>query len=144
MRTQAAIIEAIARAQATPETADESVLRQLPVLYRQGGEVSDLAYFHPFGWTPVFVRLGMIDEATAARISAVTNPASGRRDAAPRLTAREQEVLSLLREGLTRKQMAETTYRSENTIKGQLRSLYGKLGASTAQEALEAARRYGF
>ncbi|HEY4613878.1 MAG TPA: hypothetical protein VIG75_00290, partial [Citricoccus sp.] len=51
MRTVAAMIEVIARAQATPETADESVLRQLPVLYRQGGEVSDLAYFHPFGWT---------------------------------------------------------------------------------------------
>jgi DNA-binding NarL/FixJ family response regulator len=49
----------------------------------------------------------------------------------------------MLREGMTRKQMATSTFRSENTIKGQLRSLYGKLGASTSEEALEAARHYG-
>jgi DNA-binding NarL/FixJ family response regulator len=141
-RCLAEMIETIARAQATPETVDESVLRQLSVIYGQGGEVADLAYFHPFGWTPVFVRLGLLDQDAAVRVAAVTNPA-GVRESAPVLTPREQEVLRMLREGMTRKQMAISTFRAENTIKGQLRTLYGKLGASTAEEALEAARRYG-
>ncbi len=141
-RSLAEMAEVIARAQATPDTADESVLHQLPAIHRQGGELADLAYFHPFGWTPVFVRLGMIDDDDAARVAAVTNPA-GVQENVPVLTPREQEVLRMLREGLTRKQMATSTFRSENTIKGQLRSLYGKLGASTSEEALEAARHYG-
>src|SRR5690606_37378529 len=107
-----------------------------------GGELADLAYLHPFGWTPVFRRLGMMDDDEAARVAAVTNPA-GVRENVPVLTPREREVLRMLREGLTRRQMATSTYRSENTIKGQLRSLYGKLGATTAGEALEAARHFG-
>ncbi|MDI3331549.1 MAG: helix-turn-helix domain-containing protein [Micrococcus sp.] len=141
-RAVAEMAEVIARAQATPDTADESVLRRLPAIYRQGGELADLAYFHPFGWTPVFVRLGMMDEAEGARMATVANPAAVR-EIVPALTPREQEVLRMLREGMTRKQMAGSTFRSENTIKGQLRSLYGKLGASTSEEALEAARHYG-
>ncbi|MGD6979599.1 helix-turn-helix domain-containing protein [Citricoccus sp. CH26A] len=142
-RALADLAEVIARAQATPETADESVLRQLPLIARQGAELADLAYFHPFGWTPVFVRLGMIDDDEAARIAAVTHPAGADAEVVPELTPREQEVLRMLREGMTRKQMAASTFRAENTIKGQLRSLYAKLGASTSEEALEAARRYG-
>lgn len=61
----------------------------------------------------------------------------------PTLTPREQAVLDGLREGLTRRQIAQKQFRSENTVRSQVRSLYQKLGAATLGEALEAARRWG-
>lgn len=60
----------------------------------------------------------------------------------PTLTSREREVLDGLREGLTRRQIAQRQFRSENTVRSQVRSLYQKLGAATLGEALEAARRW--
>ena len=64
-------------------------------------------------------------------------------DPRPTLTAREQEVPDLLRQGLSRKEMAKRSYRSENTVQGQLRTLYSKLGANSSKEALDRARLYG-
>lgn len=61
----------------------------------------------------------------------------------PTLTPREREVLDGLREGLTRRQIAERQFRSENTVRSQVRSLYQKLSAGTLDEALETARRWG-
>ncbi|QCU77522.1 helix-turn-helix transcriptional regulator [Citricoccus sp. SGAir0253] len=141
-RTVAAMIGVIARAKATPETADDHVLRQLAAIHRQDGELADLVNFHPLGWTPLFRRAGMVGDEAVARLERLTG-FDLRPDLAPALTPREQEVLRMLREGLTRREMATSTYRSENTIKGQLRTLYGKLNASSAQEALESARNYG-
>ncbi|WP_432246264.1 response regulator transcription factor (plasmid) [Arthrobacter sp. G.S.26] len=60
----------------------------------------------------------------------------------PVLTAREQEILDMLRQGLTRKQIADTSYRSENTIKTQLKALYRKLGVETYAQAIEQARQF--
>lgn len=60
----------------------------------------------------------------------------------PTLTPREREVLDGLREGLTRRQIAQKQFRSENTVRSQVRSLYQKLGVTTVGEALEAARRW--
>lgn len=53
------------------------------------------------------------------------------------LTAAEIDVLRLLREGLTREEMADRLFVSVNTVKTQLRSAYRKLGASGRAEALE-------
>ncbi|GAA4505629.1 helix-turn-helix transcriptional regulator [Brevibacterium yomogidense] len=64
--------------------------------------------------------------------------------ARPTLTPREAEVLDGLRQGLSRREIAERQVRSENTVRSQIRSLYQKLGASSSEEALEAARRFGF
>ncbi len=61
----------------------------------------------------------------------------------PDLTVREQEVLRQLRAGMTRRQIAEAGYRSENTVKTQMRSLYRKLEASDMKRALENARAWG-
>ena len=61
----------------------------------------------------------------------------------PVLTAREQEVLRQLRTGMTRRQIAEADYRSENTVKTQIRSLYRKLEASDVEHALAHARDWG-
>src|SRR5699024_9865770 len=60
----------------------------------------------------------------------------------PTLIPREREVPDGLREGLTRRQIAQKQFRSENTVRSQVRSLYQKLGVTTVGEALEAARRW--
>lgn len=62
---------------------------------------------------------------------------------APALTAREREVLALLCEGASNKDMARALHLSENTVKTHLASLYAKLGVGKRTEAQAAAYRLG-
>src|SRR5829696_1499897 len=61
--------------------------------------------------------------------------------AAPPLSGRELEVLSLVADGLTNPQVAQRLYLSPHTVNRHLRSVYRKLGVSTraaaAREGLE-------
>lgn len=59
----------------------------------------------------------------------------------PTLTPRERAVLTLMATDLTRAQIAEALFVSENTVKSQQRTLFRKLGATTRVEALLAAQR---
>jgi predicted ATPase/DNA-binding CsgD family transcriptional regulator len=59
------------------------------------------------------------------------------------LTGREQEVLALLVQGKTNRQVAETLVLSLNTVKWYNRQVYGKLGAANREEAAERARELG-
>jgi ATP/maltotriose-dependent transcriptional regulator MalT len=61
---------------------------------------------------------------------------------APELSLREREVLQLLADGLSNKELARALSVSENTIKTHLANLYGKLGVGRRTEALAAARRW--
>ncbi|MFC0247389.1 LuxR C-terminal-related transcriptional regulator [Citricoccus parietis] len=141
-RNLSALIGVLARTRCTPATVPETVVRQLVSIHHYGGELADLSAFHTLGWTPVFRRAGLVDDAGLARLQKLTSPTMAEREA-PVLTPREREVLQSLRAGLSRRDIAESTYRSENTIKGQIRSLYAKLGASSAAEAVERARHFG-
>lgn len=60
-----------------------------------------------------------------------------------RLTKRESEVLDQLAAGLSRAEIARTTFLSENTIKQQMRSLYAKLGVASRADAVTRAREAG-
>jgi DNA-binding NarL/FixJ family response regulator len=51
------------------------------------------------------------------------------------LTGRESELLALLPTGMTNRELADTLYVSENTIKTQLRGLYIKLGVRNRAQA---------
>lgn len=62
----------------------------------------------------------------------------------PSLTSREAEVLRLLAQGLSVKEMAKALGLSPDTVKDHLESLYGKLLARNRVEALEKARSLGF
>ncbi|GAA1131142.1 helix-turn-helix transcriptional regulator [Citricoccus alkalitolerans] len=141
-RNLSALIGVLARARCTPATVPDPVVRQLASIHQHGGALADLSAFHTLGWTPVFRRAGLVDDAGLARLQQLASPALVEREA-PALTSREREVLQSLKAGMTRRQIAESTYRSENTIKGQIRSLYAKLGASSAAEAMEQARHFG-
>ena len=59
------------------------------------------------------------------------------------LTAREQEVLELLAEGLSNRRTAERLGISEHTVKFHVASIYGKLGAASRAEAVRRAARRG-
>ncbi len=52
------------------------------------------------------------------------------------LTAREQEVLDLLGQGLANKAIARRLSISEHTVKFHVSAIYGKLGASSRTEAV--------
>src|SRR6266568_8263460 len=53
-----------------------------------------------------------------------------------RLSMRELEVLRWLRRGKSAWEVAQILGRSEHTVKNQMRSLYGKLGAANRAQAL--------
>ena len=59
------------------------------------------------------------------------------------LTSREREVLALLAEGRTNRQIAETLFLSAKTIEIHVSRILDKLGASTRGEAVAIARRSG-
>ena len=60
------------------------------------------------------------------------------------LTAREVEVLRLVAQGLTNKQIGAALGISEHTVKFHVSSIYGKLGASNRSEAVRIGARQGW
>ena len=60
------------------------------------------------------------------------------------LSEREQEVLNLLVEGLSNKQIAQHLYLSVRTVENHLRRLYQKLGVNTRTEAAVLALQAGW
>jgi DNA-binding CsgD family transcriptional regulator len=59
------------------------------------------------------------------------------------LTAREHDVLALLADGLSNRDIAARLAISEHTVKFHLASIFGKLGASTRTEAVQRGVRLG-
>lgn len=59
------------------------------------------------------------------------------------LTEREREVLMLLAQGATNKEIAERLVLTEGTVKNHVSSLLGKLQAENRTQAADIARRYG-
>lgn len=80
--------------------------------------------------------------ASTARLARVDVPVA---DALPQesLTAREQEVLVLLSQGLANKQIARALQISEHTVKFHISSLYAKLGVASRTEAVSQGVRRG-
>jgi DNA-binding NarL/FixJ family response regulator len=60
------------------------------------------------------------------------------------LSERETEVLSLLAQGLTNKDIAQTLVLSVRTVEAHLRNIYGKLGVHSRTEAALWAVKHGY
>jgi two-component system response regulator DesR len=67
------------------------------------------------------------------------SPGSG----APSLTDREREILGLVAEGATNREIAEALFLSPHTIKEHTSTLYRKLGARNRADAVQRAQRLG-
>jgi DNA-binding NarL/FixJ family response regulator len=61
----------------------------------------------------------------------------------PLLTGREREVLDLIAEGSTNREIADRLYLSPHTVKEHTSALYRKLGARNRAEAVQRAQRVG-
>ena len=59
------------------------------------------------------------------------------------LTPREVEILALLGDGLTNRQIAETLHISQNTVKFHLSSIFSKLQVASRAEAITVGLRSG-
>jgi two-component system, NarL family, nitrate/nitrite response regulator NarL len=74
------------------------------------------------------------------RVQALANES---RDGLPRLTAREREILVLVEEGLSNKQIARRLSIEVQTVKNHVHNLLEELGLHTRTEAAAWARRNG-
>jgi DNA-binding NarL/FixJ family response regulator len=61
----------------------------------------------------------------------------------PELTGRELEILGMVGDGMTSKEIAEKLYISENTVRNHVRNILDKLGMSSRFEAVSWAYREG-
>ena len=59
------------------------------------------------------------------------------------ITARELEVLQLIAEGLSNREIAEKLFVSENTVKTHSSRVFDKLGAKRRTQAVQVAKEFG-
>jgi len=59
------------------------------------------------------------------------------------LSERELEVLQLIAEGLTNREVGERLYLTQNTVKAHARTIYSKLGVNNRTQAMNRARALG-
>ncbi|NJP45851.1 response regulator [Actinacidiphila epipremni] len=90
----------------------------------------------------------LLDPATTARLMS-TLRGGGERSAGPEqqalsaLSPREREILGLIGEGLTNRQIGERLYLSEKTVKNNVSRLLGKLGVERRVQAAVIATQGG-
>ncbi|MBQ3512822.1 MAG: response regulator transcription factor [Lachnospiraceae bacterium] len=70
----------------------------------------------------------VIDRKVMERLSALMNGKSKGTSLFEGMTSREQEICTLLAKGLTNKQIAETLFISEGTVKNYISGIYEKTG----------------
>jgi two-component system, NarL family, response regulator DevR len=81
--------------------------------------------------------------AAVVRGLAAGRPATKADDGAPALTDREREVVRLIAEGLTNREIGETIFVSESTVKFHVRNVMRKLDVHHRAEVAYAASRLG-
>jgi DNA-binding CsgD family transcriptional regulator len=84
-----------------------------------------------------------LDDAAGATAPAVVAHSPSPDRSAAGLTPREREVLRLLVEGRTDRQIAEALFISPRTAQGHVARIFGKLGVGTRAAAVAAALRAG-
>jgi DNA-binding NarL/FixJ family response regulator len=130
----------------------------LVVLAEDGAPAAALRALPLAGWALVSPEAGAAELQAAVRAAAqglavvpralageLLGPARPVADDAPpeALTAREQQVLELLSQGLSNKQIASALAISEHTVKFHVSALYAKLGATSRADAVSKAARFG-
>ncbi|NKG20036.1 helix-turn-helix transcriptional regulator [Paeniglutamicibacter terrestris] len=126
-----------------PQGLTPELVQRLQRLHQESGVLYELSILGMVpGWSEVG-RSVVLEPEEFQRLGYALDLAPAPMPKRPVLSAREQEVLRQLRAGMSRRQIAEAGYRSENTVKTQMRSLYRKLEASDMEHALDNARAWG-
>jgi LuxR family maltose regulon positive regulatory protein len=109
-------------------------LDEFVVVYRAFPQLLGLALASPDHRDAVIALIGRANDSKLGRRFGLelTTPLAG---PLGRLTAREQEVLALIAQGLTNKEIAGSLVISEATVKVHVRHVLEKLGAATRTEA---------
>jgi len=81
--------------------------------------------------------------ALSVRASAIARPWSGAADGRHGLTEREIEILDLMQDDLSERDIADRLYISFNTVHTHVRSIYRKLGVTSRPQALASTRSVG-
>lgn len=94
---------------------------------------------------PVVVKEVPIEVPVEVRVAIPAGPfvPDAARIEALGLTPRELEVLQLIAEGLSNKEMADRLFVSENTVKTHASRVFDKLGASRRTQAVQLAKSQG-
>lgn len=90
-------------------------------------------------WLSPTIAQSLVEHATNDRKSFATEP----RNSIPPLSPRELEVLQLLAQGQTNKQIADTLMIAEGTIKNHVATIYDKLKVNSRAEAVVWAWQHG-
>ena len=98
-----------------------------------------------FGLTLTGRKVEVREVTVEVPVPALTGPfvADQARIEALGITPRELEVLQLIAEGLSNKEMAERLFVSENTLKTHTSRVFVKLGASRRTQAVQFAKSQG-
>jgi DNA-binding NarL/FixJ family response regulator len=88
----------------------------------------------PFDVSEVVVRVGRFVSRAASR---------GAAESVPMLTAREQEVLALVAEGVRQKEIAQSLSISQKTVATHIQNMLGKLGVHSRAELVARAYQLG-
>ena len=83
----------------------------------------------------------MLDPAAASKVMARMRDAASRSDPLAGLTAQERQILELIGEGLTNRQIGERMYLAEKTVKNYASALFAKLGMERRTQAAAYASR---
>jgi DNA-binding NarL/FixJ family response regulator len=94
---------------------------------------------------PLALRLAVAESTGTAQATTVAHVTSTADSAgeAPRLTRREREILRLVSEGRSNRDVGRVLWVSDQTVKFHLANVYRKLGVGSRYEAAQAAREHG-
>jgi DNA-binding NarL/FixJ family response regulator len=92
----------------------------------------------PVGWVPLSLGVEQIVALieAAATAGVVEEPAEA-------LSAREEQVIALIAEGLTNQEIADRMFVSINSVKTYIRSAYRKMGVNSRSQAVVWGLRHG-
>lgn len=82
----------------------------------------------------------VIDSKVMQRLAALMGEKSRQSSLLDGMTSREQEICTLLAQGLTNKQIADTLYISEGTVKNYISAIYDKTGIHDRAKLIVAIR----